>query len=197
MEVLLSIDKTITDFLYNQAASPTLQKFFYVIASGFIYLIPAVLLVMFFRSHRERLASVKIFLASILAWQGFTGLLGMYLYDNFGFRDRPFADLGLQELLFERPQKAFPSDHSALLMAMIIGLFAYKYPKLGWLFLVGGVLSSLSRVVLGFHWFGDILVGWLLGALALGAIWLFDRPLTKIIESITARLSYKYGRRSY
>lgn len=195
MEALLSIDHTITDFLYYQSINPALQKAIYYLAAGFVYLIPVVLVVMFFRSHRDRIVATKLFIAALLAWQGFSALLGGFLYDNYGFRERPFASTGLQELFFEQPDKAFPSDHSAVIMVMIIGLFAYRYPKLGWLFLILGIFSSLARVVLGFHWFGDIVGGWLLGALALGVIWLFNRPVTRATEWLFQKFSRDYGKR--
>ncbi len=194
MATLLGLDQTITEFFYNPATSERLQQVTFVAASVFIYVVPLVLLVMFFRSHRDRIVSLKVFVAAILAWQVFSNFLGQFLYDGYGFRQRPFADQRLEELLFERPEKAFPSDHSAVIAAVVIGFFVYKYPKLGWVFLVLGLISSLSRVVIGFHWFGDIVGGWLIGALAVGLVWVLDRPLTKIFEWFIQKLSRTYGR---
>lgn len=194
MATLLGLDQTITEFLYYTNASPQLQRLIFVAASAFIYVIPVVLLVMFWRSHRDQIVSLKIFLAAVLAWQVFSKFLGQFLYDGYGFRQRPFAQHGFKELLFERPEKAFPSDHAAVIAVVVIGFFVYKYPKMGWVFLVLGVISSLSRVVIGFHWFGDVVGGWLLGALAVGIVWLFDRPLTKTFEWFIQKLSRSYGR---
>lgn len=195
MATLLGLDQTITEFLYDSAASEQFQHGLFVAASVFIYVIPVVLLVMFWRSHRDRIASLKILTATVLTWQVFSNFLGQFLYDGYGFRERPFAGQGIKELLFERPEKAFPSDHSAVMAAVVIGFFVYRYPKLGWLFLVLGLLSSLSRVVIGFHWFGDMVGGWLLGAIAVGVIWLFDRPLTRLFEWVIQKLSKSYGKR--
>ena len=195
MSTLLVWDQTVTNFLYFEAASQTVKNVLLVVAGGFIYIIPVVLLIMFFRSHRDRLTSIKIFTGVIIAWQGLTKITGDILYTNFGFRDRPFAESGLNELFLEQPQKAFPSDHSAVFAVIVLSLFIYKYPKLGYLFLIVGIASSLARVVIGFHWFGDILGGWLLGALAVGLVWVFDRPLTKALEWFIRRFSRQYGRR--
>ncbi|MEX2361629.1 MAG: phosphatase PAP2 family protein, partial [Patescibacteria group bacterium] len=188
-------DQKITFLLYLESIDPTLTNTIYFIASGFVYVIPIVLLVMFWRSHRDRIVSMKIFLAALLAWQGLTTVVGDYLYTHYLFRDRPFTGRGIQELFFEQPHKAFPSDHAAVLMVVIVAAFAYRYPKLGYVFLIGGVLSSLARVVIGFHWFGDILAGWLLGAIAVGVIWLFDRPITVAFEWVIKKFSRSYGRR--
>jgi len=196
MESLLAIDQKLTDLLYYQSASANLGQLFNYIAAGFVYLIPVVLIILFFRSHRDRLIASKLFLAVVIGWQVISKLLGEWLYQGYGFRDRPFASTGLTELFFERPEKAFPSDHATVLAVMIVGLFAYRHPKLGWLFLWGGVFSSLARVVIGFHWFGDVLAGWLIGLLAFGLIWLFDRPLTKATEWLFQKFSRSYGRQT-
>lgn len=192
---LLLWDRTITNFLYLEDISGVLKNVVFVIAGGFIYLVPIILLIMFFRSYKDRLASMKIFAGIVIAWQGLTKVTGDILYTNFGFRDRPFADNSLTELFLEQPQKAFPSDHSAVLMVVILLLFMYKYPKLGYVFLIGGIASSIGRVVIGFHWFGDVLAGWALGAVAVGMIWLFDRPLTNFFEWFIQKFSKQYGKR--
>lgn len=195
MSTLFLWDQTITNFLYLEAASQSVKNVLFAIAGGFIYVVPIVLLWMFFRSYKDKLISMKIFAGAVIAWGVFTKLTGDILYTNFGFRDRPFVENGLSELFLEQPQKAFPSDHSAVLAVVILSLFIYKYPKLGYLFLIGGVASSIARVVIGFHWFGDILAGWLLGALAVGFIWVFDRHITKVFEWLIRRFSKQYGRR--
>lgn len=195
MNSLLGLDRQITDFLYYASSSELLQTSVFYLASGVVYLIPVVLLVMFFRSHADRLVAMKVFLSAVFAWQVLSNLLGDWLYGGYGFRDRPFAEMGLQELLFERPEKAFPSDHAAVIAAVVISFFMYRYPKLGYFFLITGVLSSLARVMIGFHWFGDIIGGWLLGAIAAGALWLLNRPATKGMEWVVKKFSREYGRR--
>ncbi len=196
MATLLGLDQTITEFLYYQSAAEGFQRVLFVAASLIIYLIPIVLLVLFWRSHRDRIVALKITTAAALAWKVMSNLLGQFLYNGYGFRDRPFAEGGFPELFFERPEKAFPSDHAAVLAVMVISLFVYRYPKLGWVFLVLGLISSLSRVVIGFHWFGDVVGGYLVGALAVGVIWLFDRPLTNFFEWVMRKLSRTYGRKT-
>jgi membrane-associated phospholipid phosphatase len=186
---LLELDKTLTFKLYFvDSLSHFGQQILYSIASLFIYLVPIILIILFFRGAKDRINSIKIFLTAILSWQVLSYFTGYLLYHYYGFRDRPFASKGLSELLFERPQKAFPSDHSAVLFAVMLAFFAYKYPKLGWLFLIGGVLSSFGRVMIGFHYVGDVFGGWILGAIALGIVMLLDKPLTKLITKTLSLL---------
>lgn len=180
LETLLRWDHTITFFFYQSGAlSQGVEKILYSIATFFIYLLPLILLYLFFvKGGQDRINSAKIFLAAALPWLVFTTLIGGYLFSHYGFRERPFATLGIQELFLKRPDKAFPSDHATVLMAVTLAFYAYGYKKLGWLFLIGGVLlSSMARVAVGFHWFGDILGGFASAALGFWLIWKLDRPL--------------------
>ncbi len=188
---LLQLDSKLTFFLYDWAHTSTwLDTVLRDMARIFIYLLPLILLWLFFRSYKDRLNSVKIFLSAILAWQIFTTFVGALFYNNFGFRDRPFASLGFKELFLEQPQKSFPSDHSAVMMVALLAFFGYKYPKLGWLFLIGGLISSLGRVTSGFHYVGDILGGWLLGLLAYLIIRALAPQIDKISTTMFAKLPY-------
>lgn len=182
----LNLDHTITFFFYqNGALGAGVQKGLYSLATFFIYLLPVVLLVLFWRGGQDRVNSAKIFLTAVVPWVLLTTLVGGYLFSHYGFRQRPFASLGIQELFLKRPDKAFPSDHATVLMAVTLAFFAYNYRKLGWLFLIGGVIiSSLARVAVGFHWFGDILGGWVAGALGFWLIWALNRPLTNWLERL-------------
>lgn len=179
LNTLLGWDHSITFFLYRSGAlSPFVERLFYSVATFFIYLLPLILVYLFWRGGQDRVNSVKIFLSAVIPWFILTSLVGGYLFTHYGFRERPFATLGIQELFLKRPDKAFPSDHATVLMAVTLAFFAYGYKKTGWLFLIGGVLlSSLARVVVGFHWFGDIIGGFVSGALGFWLVWSLDRPL--------------------
>ena len=48
------------------------------------------------------------------------------------------------------------------------------------------LLSSFARVTVGFHWAGDIVGGWLIGAIGFGLLVIFDHPLQKLLEKIWA-----------
>jgi membrane-associated phospholipid phosphatase len=184
---ILAADNTISLALYRWGtADPTRQNLFLLAGSVFVYLLPLVLLWLFFQSQADRLKSVKIFLAAILGWQVLSNALGTWLYSVYAFRDRPFAVDGIQELFFEQPEKAFPSDHAVAMLAVSFACFGYKYPKLGWLFLVGGLLSSLARVTVGFHYVGDVLAALPVAALAYLIIRLLDRHLDRVIPPLVA-----------
>jgi len=183
---LLDLDNRITFWLYSaDRFDPIWQQLLFFTASVIIYSLPVLLLVLFFRSARDRLNSVKMAASALLAWLVFNKAISAFLYGQYHFRDRPFASQGLEEFLFEQPPKAFPSDHAAVLAAVVLTFFYYRYPKLGSALLIAGLVSSLSRVVIGFHYFGDVLAGWLVGAAAFGVIYLLDRPLTTFYHRLT------------
>ncbi|HUD20500.1 MAG TPA: phosphatase PAP2 family protein [Candidatus Saccharimonadales bacterium] len=183
---MLTLDHTITNWLYGGRVLPHgWENLLYGLASFFVYLLPVILIVLFFKNYRDRLNSIKIFLIAVVSWQVLNKSIGSFLYNHYGFRNRPFADYGgTKEFFFEQPQKAFPSDHAAVLIAVALSLIFYRYPKLGWVFLIGGVLSSLARVVIGFHWFGDVIGGWAIGAITWGVFYLLDTQIDWLLKKI-------------
>lgn len=188
---ILGLDHELTFALYRWGSSnPALQAVFLFIASIFVYLLPVILIWLFLRDQASRLKSVKIFLVAVLAWQVLSAVIGHFLYNGYGFRERPFALDGIRELFFEQPEKAFPSDHAAVMFAVVLAFFAYRYPRLGWIFLIGGVLSSLGRVLVGFHYVGDVLGGWAVGTIAFAAIYSLDRYIDPVISYLTRRLPF-------
>lgn len=179
MSILL-LDESLTFKIYELGRNnPLLNDVAFLLASAFVYLLPLVLVVLFFRSFQDKVNSIKIFLIAVLSWQVLSNAVGGWLYASYGFRERPFAKLGIQELLFEQPEKAFPSDHSAVIFAVMLAFFYYKYPKVGWLFLLLGILSSMGRVMIGFHYVGDVLAGWALGLIAFLIIKYLDGPISR------------------
>lgn len=184
MNVLLTLDNQITYELYDWGNRyPLIQRLFLYVAVVAVYALPVVLLWLFWRNQSaDRRSAIKMFLAAIVVWRGLSNWLGAWLYDSYGFRDRPFADRGLQEFFFERPEKAFPSDHAAVLTVVAALLFVYGYRRLGWYFVVALVLTVIGRVVVGFHFFGDVLGGVALGLLMVGIMRLVDRPLERMFD---------------
>lgn len=181
---LIRLDQNLTEGIYSLTRDNLgLQKIVYIFASYPIFLLP-IALVWLVWQKTSRWEAVKIFIGAIFTWQVMSKLAGEFFYTQFGFRDRPFAFAGIKELLLEQPQKAFPSDHAAVLLFVTCALFYYRQKTWAWIFLVATVLSSIARVAIGFHFVGDILGGWLIGAIGFGLLVYFDRPLQKLLEKI-------------
>ncbi len=116
--------------------------------------------------HRNQTIVLQGLLGALLAiWIG--RLLAVIL----PFRERPVHDtaLGLLPIpgLNNIPldgSSSFPSDHG-LLFGALVGLGFALSRSVGWALLVFASLAIwLVRVLLGFHFMGDIVVGCLLGA---------------------------------
>jgi membrane-associated phospholipid phosphatase len=87
-------------------------------------------------------------------------------------RARPYlAHPGHAHLLIARSQDfSFPSDHAAGGFALAIGIWLYDR-TLGGVLLILATILSLSRVVVGTHYPGDVLGGAALGTLAALFFW--------------------------
>lgn len=74
--------------------------------------------------------------------------------------------------LFElkRHVESFPSGHAAGIGA-ICGAFSCFYPRMSPFILFAGYLLAMSRVVLGLHFFGDVIAGFTIGMLS--AQWVY------------------------
>ncbi|MEK7534849.1 MAG: phosphatase PAP2 family protein [Patescibacteria group bacterium] len=179
---LLEIDQNLTNILYELTRTdPKLQGIVYLIATYLIFLLPVVLVWLAYKPM-WRNVSLKIFLFTIITWQLISKNAGEFFYNQYNFRDRPFAFSGLKELLFEQPQKSFPSDHSAVLLFVTLALFHYRQRTWAWIFLVVTVLSGLSRVSVGFHWIGDVIGGWIVALIGFGLLVVLEKPLEKMLD---------------
>jgi len=76
-------------------------------------------------------------------------------------RPRPTEKLALESLVQVPDRFSFPSGHSCAAMAVAVG-FASAFPILALPLLILAMLVGFSRVMLGVHYPGDVLVGQLI-----------------------------------
>ena len=84
-------------------------------------------------------------------------------------RPRPSIALDCTTLVVEPDRFSFPSGHSAAAMAVAIG-YAMAFPSLALPLIVVAFLVGASRVFLGAHYPGDVVVGQLIAALTAMAL---------------------------
>lgn len=84
-------------------------------------------------------------------------------------RPRPSSVVECATLVVEPDRFSFPSGHSAAAMAVAIG-YALAFPALAAPLLVAALLVGASRVMLGVHYPGDVLVGQLIALLTAAAL---------------------------
>jgi len=78
---------------------------------------------------------------------------------------------------------AFPSDHAALFFAMAVGLFAWSRGA-GLVGLVAACLLSAARVVVGFHYPSDMVVGAGIGAALAGGAMMVARGPQPVLDGV-------------
>lgn len=130
---------------------------------------------------KRRYRSSAIMISSVLL----TGLATGMCKDIF-MRARP--DNQYVALLTD---PSFPSGHSAVAAAFFVALLYVSLPKIhSWvkreLYIVLGVVSvmlvGLSRLVLGVHWFSDVLAGWALGICVATGVILLIRYIGVLVK---------------
>ncbi len=106
------------------------------------------------------------FKAIILA--GFSGLFARFFLVNLirFFVEKPRPFLFFENVLAQvKETNAFPSGHAAFYFAFSTIIYFYN-KKLGLGFFVLSILMSFSRIMVGYHWFYDIMGGVLVGVLS-------------------------------
>ena len=128
-----------------------------------VYLVPIILLALWFYAKRSQKAAIQAFFSGMVAWPALTYIISHYIW----YRARPFvADIGLKEVIFHRPDYSFPSDHVALLAALATATWLSGYRKLsGWLISIT-LVTGIGRVIVGVHYPLDIIGGVAVGVLA-------------------------------
>ena len=109
----------------------------------------------------------QIFMLALAAFVLARGIVSPLIYLAYK-RQRPYQkfhfDTVYSRLLSSNTKNfsSFPSDH-AISLSSICFVFCWFYPGWIWFLLPIVLLNGWARVVLGYHYISDVLVGWLLG----------------------------------
>lgn len=174
---LLVLDQKVLFWLNARVANWGIWNKF--LAEWLIYLVPLVLLWLWFYSEKSKKVALRAFVSVMLAWPIFSLIIGQLVH-----RGRPFDLGGIRELIFHRPTYSFPSDHAAAIFAVMMSFWLSGYKKLSLFFLGVAVVVSVFRVAAGLHFPSDVLAGAVLGILAAYLVDLFDKPFNIIYEFI-------------
>lgn len=115
------------------------------------------------KQHAKQIIKSAIYLLLVLA---VTGLIVTLLKIGIGrFRPSMLAEHGLagfSPFNFTPGQGSYPSGHSQVIFAAMIGLH-FVYPRYDFVYFSLAVIVALSRLMIGVHFLGDILLGAALG----------------------------------
>ena len=134
---------------------------------------------------RFKRACVEGLLAAGLA------LVANQLIADLWTRARPSsAHPGAAHLWFVPPSTdpSFPSDHASAAFAVAVAvLFASRRAGIG--FLVAAAAISVSRVLVGLHYPGDIVAGLAVGAACAGIVHVAGRPVVDLVVRLVSRVT--------
>jgi undecaprenyl-diphosphatase len=171
METLAELDKELFFFL-NGLHTPWLDPFMFYVSETLTWLpVYLILLVVMIRNFgwQTLLWLAGVALAILLADQITSGLMKPF-FERF----RPSRDPEIPDDLvhivngYTGGKYGFASSHAANAFAVATYLFLLLKDRLkfaGWLFIMAGLIAY-SRIYLGVHFPGDIIVGGLIGALS-------------------------------
>lgn len=142
-----------------------------LVAKILIYFLPVHMIVLWVRSNDTRRQTALVLLGALVCGIVMSHLIGLGFY-----RMRPFlAGLG-DALMAHRPSASFPSNHALVFSAYASTLLLLRQFRLGAAVLIVGLFVGVARVYLGIHYPGDILGGFVLGAVAaMASLWIWAR----------------------
>lgn len=115
------------------------------------------------KRHAKQIVKSAIYLLLVLA---VTGLIVTILKIGIGrFRPSMLAEHGLSGFSpfnFASGQGSYPSGHSQVIFAAMIGLH-FVYPRYDFIYFSLAVIVAVSRLMIGVHFLGDILLGAAIG----------------------------------
>lgn len=135
------------------------QNLTFVFALYGVYVIPITWFIAWFflgKDNKFRLFSSMA--AGILAWQVVNRVLKVFIY-----HDRPSSTLPVHEILFERPENSFPSDHVAFLAGIgFFFLLQKRFWPATWLLILAACVG-VARIGVAVHYPSDIVIGFVTG----------------------------------
>lgn len=186
MQSLIQLDQSLAASFSSFVANSFLAKPFIFFGVGLVYFVPIILLVAWFTISRK--ASLRAFIAGLLAWEGLSKLIAHLVN-----RSRPsHSQIGVQELVFHRPDTSFPSDHSAFLMAITVTFYLMGHKKLANWMLAITLIVGITRVGIGVHFPGDIVAGYVVGAVVALLLHAAADPLDRYIIEPLVNLARKF-----
>ncbi|MEA3249742.1 MAG: phosphatase PAP2 family protein [Patescibacteria group bacterium] len=144
------------------------------LASSFIYLIPAVVILLAWyhyvtahtrKSRHEAVRDISVMLRAAAA--AFIAVVGNFLFSLIYYRERPFVALhGVTRLIGEPlTSKSLPSDHTSMAFAIAVSV-TLLHPKLGGVLLAAATGVAVGRIYVGVHFPSDVLAGIFVGMIA-------------------------------
>ncbi len=163
-----AFDSALSEWLFSLGSTGSFSWMWVLLARVVIYLLIILFLIVIARyrvSIQERLFFVLFFLLQfVISWGIITQSVSF-----FTARVRPFSALSFEPLFYTLSHTAaFPSGHTVAMFGIVSVIFIL-HKKTGLWAGALALLSALSRVISGVHWFGDVVAG---AVIAVGVVYL-------------------------
>lgn len=149
--MISDLNHQLFQFVISLTGSPLIDSLMVFVADHSTYLIPPLLVLMWFLGGRERYLSVFAFLTV------FVGQLYIEFIQAVYHQPRPYTMY--ETLVSQVTDNSFPSQHAATMFTFAFTLLAKQKEKLGYFFLMLAMLNGFSRMYIGVHFPLDILAG--------------------------------------
>lgn len=176
-------------FVQSFTGKTLLDQLMVFFAEFLVVLVPLTLLYLWFQGEKGRGDSVYTFIAVV------SGLITSYavlaqLYQH----QSPFQIY--DTIAAGEPENSFPSQHTTVMLSMILPLFYRKRRKLGVLTLVAGLITGFSRIYIGEHFLLDIMGAGMAALIGFAALLLSERYLGTQIKSLIG-LAYRVQKKVF
>ena len=149
-------------------------------ARDVIYLVPVLLLAMWFWPGTEKQQSLNQRVAAVAFFSVLFAIAVAAVVGRLHFEARPFvSDSSTRLLINHSADNSFPSDHAAVAFAIAGAIVVWRH-RLGAGLVVLATILAIARVYVGVHWPADIvaaaIIGLLTGAATAQAVPLLAAP---------------------
>ena len=175
--------------------NPYLDTFMIFSAQYLVYLIPVVILYLWFAKNGDKKFSLFLFLSVFFALIISMGISSVY------YHPRPFVEgLGTQ-LINHAPDSSFPSDHTATMFALALPFLFFRKYKSGSLLTLLAFLVGYARVFCGVHFPFDVIGAFIISLIITILLYAFREPVfsgisrvVDIYERFLQRLGFGNGK---
>jgi membrane-associated phospholipid phosphatase len=165
-QYLLELDSSISLFFRNlvtpeSSLAPLVTWF----ADAPVLLIAVFLVGLWLWGAYKKQVGLKIVALDIFYTIIFAFIVYWILQFGLPMRPRPEGLSAIKPLIEHLPDNSFPSGHAIFAGAAVVAIGYFFSMRLSTLFAVLGVVMLIARIIAGVHYFGDILVGIIIGVL--------------------------------
>lgn len=154
--------------LFTLHGNPAIDSLMIYFAEYLVLFVPLILVCLWFQSRTGEEDSLYTFYTVV------TGLTVSYCMGLIYSHGNPSTVF--DTLVAQKPENAFPSQHTTVVVASALAYFQRDRRNLGLLMAAAAVLTGVARIYIGVHWPIDILGSLVAASLGLGVAYIsWDR----------------------